>query len=431
MTLLNRREALRLIGGASALAGLQPPWAQAAGAISPEQDAFLDELQRRGCQFFWEQASAKNGQVRDRAKAEGDETRRVASVAATGFGLSALCIADRRGYLKAKDVRTRVRATLDFHLHKLPQEHGFFYHFTDIETGARVWKCEVSSIDTTIFLCGALLCRAYFTGGGVEREIREMAGALYDRVDWPWMLNGGPSAGLTYSMGYKPETGFLSSRWSKYCELMMLCLLGLGSTTHPVDAKTWIAFARPYMDYSGFHYISGLDPLFTHQFSHAWFDFRGKHDGYVDYFANSITATRAHKAFCLARGGQYSEDYWGITASDSEHGYTAWGGPPAMGEIDGSVVPCAAAGSLAFLPEDCLRVLMSLKAKYPKAWGRYGFCDAFNGGDGWYDADVLGIDQGIGVLMAENLRTGFVWETFQKNAEVTRGMDAAGFRKNV
>jgi len=148
------------------------------------------------------------------------------------------------------------------------------------------------------------------------------------------------------------------------------------------------------------------DPIFTHQYSQAWYDFRGKRDAYADYFENSVTATRAHKAFCLSYPKWYSEDYWGVTASDYERGYTAWGGPPAQGPLDGTVVPSAAAGSLAFLPADCLSVLRDLRAKWGKrAWGRYGFVDAFHPAANWYDSDVLGIDQGISVLMAENLRS--------------------------
>ena len=443
-SLPNRREALRLLAGASA-AGCLPDdlaaqwWKKKklaapnplASGLTRAQDEFLDDLERRGCQYFWEQASASTGQVKDRALAEGTDTHRIASVAATGFGLTALCIADRRKYLSAAEVRERVHRTLDFHLHRMSENHGFFYHFTDVETGARAWKCEVSSIDTAIFLCGALMCRTYFTGTGLEEEIRSYATALYERVDWPWMLTGGKADALTYSMGYKPESGFLESRWSTYSELMMMYLLGIGSPTHPVIPKTWIAFARPYVNYEGFRYLSDLAPLFTHQFSHAWFDLRNKHDRYVDYFQNSITATRANKAFCLGLGAPYSDTYWGITASDSEHGYAAWGGPPAMGRIDGSVVPCATAGSLVFLPQDCLEVLMALKANYPKAWGRYGYVDALHATDQWYDPDVLGIDQGIGVLMAENLRSGFVWKTFMRNPEVTQAMEICGFVRSA
>jgi hypothetical protein len=407
------------------------PWASAQRTFSPAEDSFLEELERRGCLYFWEHASARTGQVKDRGKATGPDPRKVASIAATGFGLTALCIADKRGYLPAADIRARVLATLDFHLHKLPHEHGFFYHFSDMETGERIWKSEVSSIDTALFLCGVLTCRAYFTGTGLESQVRHLATQLYERVEWPWMLNGDEPGALTYSMGYKPESGFLTARWKTYSELMMIYLLGIGSPTHPVTPGTWLGFARPWVDYFGFRYISDRAPIFTHQYTHAWFDFRGQHDRFTDYFANSILATRAHKVFCLSLGGPYSENYWGITASDSQHGYTVWGGPPAMGEIDGSMVPCAPAGSLVFLPRDCMQVLIAAQKSYPRAWSRYGFVDAFNARTGWYDEDVLGIDQGIGVLMAENLRSEFVWRTFMKNPEPAKAMAAVGFVKDT
>lgn len=426
----SRRRALQMLGAVSASAALLDGHSLfavpvSAATISPAQDAFLDDLERRGCQYFWDQAGSKNGQVRDRAAAAGKESRPATSIAATGFGLTALCIAHMHGYLPASDVRDRVLTTLRYHLEKLPHEHGFFYHFTDIENGKRLWQCEVSSIDTALFLCGALTCRAYFTGEGPDTQIRELATKLYERVEWPWMLNGGS----TFSMGWRPESGFINARWAQYCELMMLYLLAIGSPTHPVPPQTWQNFTRPYIDYAGFHYISGNDPLFTHQYSHAWFDFRRRQDKYADYFANSILATRSHKAFCLSYKKIYSEEFWGITASDSEHGYTAWGGPPVLRPIDGTVVPCAAAGSLPFLPKDCLQTLMAMREKYSKyAWGRYGFCDAFHPDAQWYDPDVIGIDQGISVLMAENLRSGFVWDIFMKNPEAADAMRKVGFR---
>ena len=163
------------------------------------------------------------------------------------------------------------------------------------------------------------------------------------------MLNGGQ----TFSMGWRPETGFISTRWDHYSELMMLYLLAIGSPTHPVPPESWSAFTRPPMTFGPYTYISGKDPLFVHQFSHAWFDFARQRDAYANYFANSITATRAHKAFCLSLNRGYNDDYWGVSASDWQHGYTAWGGPPLMGPVDGSVVPSTAAGSLPFLPREC------------------------------------------------------------------------------
>jgi hypothetical protein len=220
---------------------------------------------------------------------------------------------------------------------------------------------------------------------------------------------------------------------------MMLYLLAIGSPTHPIDPACWDAWSRPVMHFAGFDYISAADPLFVHQYSHAWFDFRNQRDRYADYFANSIIASRAHQAFCLSRGKPYSLDYWGISASDSAHGYTAWGGPGSrdgksdssgFGGIDGSIVPYATAGSLPFLPVDCLRVQRSLKQLYGgQAYGRYGFRDAFHPDAKWFDPDVLGIDLGITVLMAENLRTSFVWETFAQNPEVSIAMQRAGFHK--
>ena len=381
-------------------------------------------MQHAGSLYFSEQADPATGQVLDRAinhTATGAlDPRTLSSVAATGFGLTALCIADKRSWLGPGVAARQVLTTLQFHLSKMPHQHGFFYHFNNVRTGQPMENTEVSSIDTSILLCGVLTCRAYFK----DAKINDLATQLYNRVDWPWMLNGGD----TFSMGWHPSTGFISNRWDHYCELMMIYLLAIGSPTHPVPASTWGNFTRPHMRFAGFDYISGHDPLFVHQYSHAWFDFAHKRDAYADYFTNSILATRAHKAFCLSLRLGYTDDYWGITASDWQHGYTAWGGPPLMGPVDGSVVPCAAAGSLPFLPIDCIRVLRSLKARYGRdAWGRYGFCDAFHPSQFWYDPDVLGIDLGIGVLMAENLRTGFVWQTFMQNPEPHAAMDSCGF----
>jgi hypothetical protein len=312
-----------------------------------------------------------------------------------------------------------VRTTLDFHLNKLPHNHGFFSHFNDVHNGKAADHSEISSIDTSILLCGALTARAYFR----DAKITDLATKLYERVEWPWMLNGGD----TFSMGFR-DGEFIKTRWDHYCELMMLYLLAIGSPTHPVPPGAWDKFTRPRIAYQGFDYISGPDPLFVHQYSHAWFDFSYKRDFHADYFANSIIATRAHKAFCLALKIGYTDAYWGITASDSESGYAVWGGPPALGHIDGTVVPCATAGSLPFMPQDCLRVLRSLRAMGERVYGRYGFLDAFHPAGNWYDADVLGIDLGISALMAENLRTGFVWSTFMQNPEAVRAMKLVGFQ---
>ena len=395
--------------------------------LNRDDESFLDDLIRQGCLYFYEQASAATGQVLDRARNDGTGTRdirRMASIAATGFGLTALCIAHSRGYVQHDKIVERVRTTLEWHLNRMPEVHGFFYHFTDIETGRR-WNrgVELSSIDTALLLCGVQTVRAYFS----DPKIQSLAQQIYERVDWPWMQNGGRA----FAMGWKPETGFLNMRWTHYCELMMIYLLAIGSPTHSISPDAWKAFSRPRVQYAGANFISGNDPIFTHQYSQAWFDFRHKHDAYTDYFANSVAATRAHKAYCLSMPKWYGNDYWGVTASDSMRGYTAWGALGRPAQMDGSVAPSAAAGSLTFLPAECLGVLRAMKARYgDKCWGRYGFVDAFNPAANWYNPDVLGIDLGIGVVMAENLRSGMVWQTFMRNAEADRAMQLAGFRPN-
>ncbi|MGA9673134.1 MAG: glucoamylase family protein, partial [Terracidiphilus sp.] len=372
-----------------------------------------------------EQGSPNTGQILDRARNDltgGRDPRRMASIASTGFGLTALCIADHREYMPHAQIVERVKTTLNWHLNNMPEVHGFFYHFTDIETGERIKGVELSSIDTAILLCGVLTAGEYFQ----DPKIRALAQQIYERVDWPWMLNGGRA----FSMGWHPESGFLVNRWDHYCELMMIDLLAIGSPTHPIPPDYWNNFSRGPLHYKEFSYVSGNDPLFTHQYSQAWYDFRNKRDAYTDYFRNSITATRAHKAFCLDHPQWFNEDYWGVTASDYAGGYTAWGGPPAIGPLDGTVVPSAAAGSLAFLPADCISVLKAMRSKWGKrAWGRFGFVDAFHPSAGWFDPDVLGIDQGISVLMAENLRSGLVWNMFMRNRSSVDAMQRAGFHE--
>lgn len=421
---LNRREALRMLAAAAGSMVLpEAAFARAQGQATGADDAFLDDLERQGCLFFWEQGSPKTGQIRDRARNNligGRDPRRMASIASTGFGLTALCIADQRGYLPHEQVMDRVRTTLHWHLNEMPEVHGFFYHFTDIETGGRWARSELSSIDTSILLCGVLTAKAYFD----DPEIKSLAQQIYERVDWPWFLNGG----LAFSMGWWPEGGFMPARWTHYCELMMIYLLAMGSPTHPAPPEVWKSFSRPVLRYGGFEYVSSGDPIFTHQYSHAWFDFRNKRDAYADYFANSVIATRAHEAFCLSHPQWYNKDFWGVTSSDSQHGYTSWGGTTGRARLDGTVVPCAAAGSLVFLPQDCLTVLRAMRLRWGKqVWGRYGFVDAFHPAANWYDPDVIGIDQGISVLMAENLRSNLVWKTFMSNPECVRAMRLAGF----
>jgi len=402
--------------------------APARSSFSPQDEAFLEDLQKRLFQYFWEQADPQTGLVPDRARINGSPLdanhQNVGSIAATGFGLTALCIASERRWLDSASALERTRTTLRFFADRAYQQRGWFYHWIDTKTGERRWNSEVSSIDTALLLGGVLTVRQCFAN---DPEITRLATKIYNRVDFRWMLNGNP---LLLSHGWKPETGFLRPRWDTYSEDTILYLLAIGSPNYPIPARSWYALWKDRYRYEGHAYFTTIGvPLFMHQYSHAWVDYRGRKESRgdrVDYFENSVKATLAHRAFCINLAHAfpaYGPEMWGITASDSAKGYLAWGGPPHDPAIDGTVVPAAAGGSLMFTPELSVRALRTMREKYgEKIYGRYGFVDAFNPNTGWVNPDVIGIDQGITLLSAENARTGNVWRWFMKNAEVPLAM---------
>jgi hypothetical protein len=403
-------------------------------ALTRSDQSFLEDLSHRAFNYFREQADSNTGLVLDRARADGsaidEQHREVASIAATGFGLTALCIAAERKWIDSHQARDRVRATLRFFAERANEFHGWFYHWLDERTGERRWNSEVSSIDTALLLAGVLTARQAFRD---DKEIVRFATTIFDRVDFRWMQNGHPSL---LSHGWKPESGFLPSMWSDYSEETILYLLAIGAPAHSITPRAWQAWKRDWISYAGYSYLAGARPLFIHQYSHAWVDYRDRRESrppYIDYFDNSIKATRAHRAFCVDLSKEfpgYSQNIWGITASDSSKGYVAWGGPPRDPAIDGTVVPSAAGGSLMFTPDICVAALRAMKEKYgDRIWGRYGFVDAFNPNTGWVDRDVVGINAGIMLLSAENLRSGNVWRWFMRNAEVIRAMRLVGLAK--
>ncbi len=418
-----------LVADASTPAVVDPATGETVPAAPPPaiaapmtNDEFLEEWQRRCFAYFWEQADPETGLIADRAPADGSRRSKVASIAAVGFGLTSICIADERSWISPEDAYQRVLTTLRF-LEQMPTVHGYYYHFVDSHTGQRVWQSEVSSIDTALLIAGVLTAGQYYA----DTEVADLARRIYERVEWPWMLDGGK----TLSMGWRPESGFIASRWEHYSEHIILQILGLGSPTHPLPAETWHHWKRvPVVEYEGMTFLS-YPPLFIHQFTHAWIDFRGVRDDYADYWLNSVLATRAQRIMAIRLQDQfplYGENLWGITSSDSEIGYTDWVGPDPTAKFNGTVVPCAAAGSIPFLPQEAIAAVRFMYDAYgDKAWKHYGLVDAFNPHTGWYAGDVIGIDVGITLVMIENYRSQFVWKQFMKLTPVERGMAIAGF----
>jgi hypothetical protein len=404
----------------------------ATAGFNSEDEQFLNDLERRSFEYFREQADPQTGLVPDRARMDGSpldaDHRNVASIAATGFGLTALCIAANRNWIPQNEARERTRNTLRFFANKAFHEHGWFYHWLDAKSGERRWKSEVSSIDTALLLAGVLTARQYFRD---DLEIRKLSTGIYERVDFHWMLNGHPHL---LSHGWKPETGFLKPRWDTYSEDTILYLLAIGSPTHPISPACWYALWRDRYRYEGHAYFTTIGvPLFMHQYAHAWIDYRDRREtrgDRINYFDNSIEATLAHRAFCINLAHEFpafGPNMWGITASDSAKGYLAWGGPPRDPAIDGTVVPSAAGGSLMFTPELAVAALRAMHERYgDRVYAKYGFVDAFNPNTGWVDTEVIGINAGIILLSAENSRSGNVWNWFMRNPEIPRAMQRVG-----
>jgi hypothetical protein len=419
----------------------------------------LDDLQYRTFRYFWDLSDPNTGMVPDRWPTES-----FSSIAATGFGLASYIVGAERKYITRAEAAQRVLTTLTF-LRQLPQGdqasniggyNGFFYHFIDMKTGMRFREVELSSIDTGLLMAGILACMVYFDGQDeTEINIRIMSDKLYRRVNWEWFLNGKD----ILSMGWHPESGFLNSYWYGYNEAMVLIIMAMGSPTHPVPPSCWRAWTSKYRwaKWKGHEHVN-FGPLFGHQYSHMFIDFKGIQDEYmeakkIDYFENSRRATLSQQVYCTENPGKfkdYSSTIWGLTACDGPgyakqpfngktqafDGYSARGTAADYKVDDGTLAPTAVGGSVPFAPEICIPALEAMYNKYgSKLYQEFGFKDAFNPSytfgpgneNGWFDVDYLGIDQGPILIMIENYRTGLIWNLMKRNPYIVEGLKKAGF----
>jgi hypothetical protein len=435
-------------------------------ALSTGDEALLDSLQRRTFDFFWERSDARTGLTPDRWP-----TPSFSSIAAVGFALTAYPIGAERGWVSREQAAERTLTTLRF-FWTAPQgpapagvagHKGFFYHFLDMAQGHRYATVELSTIDTALLLAGVLFCQSYFDGAASQEvAIRAYADSLYRRAEWTWMQPNPPLV----NHRWRPEDGYSISDWKGYDESMILYVLALGSPSFPIDAAAWPAFTRTYQwrDFHGQAHVN-FAPLFGHQYSHVFIDFRGIRDAYmrgrgIDYFENSRRAVLSQRAYAIANSGGwrgYGANIWGLTASDGPldstlviagrtrafHSYWARGAAAAQIFDDGTIAPTAAAASLPFAPEIVMPAIRAMREQYGAIlYQQYGFLDAFNPtltvpvplrhgridpSLGWVDTDYLGIDQGPIVAMIENHRSGLVWRVMRRNPYIVRGLQRAGF----
>jgi hypothetical protein len=406
-----------------------------------DDDDFLEYLQQTAFDYFWYEANPSNGLVRDRNVPTSD-----CSIAAVGFGLTGMGIAVDHGWVSRTQAAARTLTTLRTFWEQ-PQGtnvtgnigyKGWFYHFLDMDAALRSGTTELSSIDTALLLAGILQSKQYFNSADTnEVTIRSLADSIYNRVDWQWMADGTNS--LTF--GWRPESGFITNRWIGYDEAMILYLLGLGATNNPLSASAWDYWTSGYnwQTNYGLAFVT-FPPLFGHQYSHCWVDFRHNADAYMrakglTYFENSRRATLAQRLYCMANPSGflgYGSNVWGLTACDGPGtapylAYAARGAPPPLND-DGTIAPTAAAGSTPFTPEYSIPTLRYFYDRFlTNIWTGYGFRDAFNLQANWWDPQVLGIDQGPILIMVENYRSGRVWDLFTQNTEIQHGLQAAGF----
>ncbi len=416
----------------------------------------LDRLQWTTLLYDLHETNPDNGLVRDKT-----DPSAPCSIAAMGMALATLPVVIERGVLYRPFAAKIARRRIQF-LHQLPQGpqpdasgyKGFFYHFLDIETGRRVWQCELSTIDSAFLFAGLLTVASYFDHDTAdEAEIRRLADLLYRRADWDWARNGGP----TLTHGWRPETGFLPYRWEGYDEGLLLYVLGLGSPSYPLPPESYAAFCSTYewkQLYARELLYSG--PLFTHQLSHLWIDFRDIRDAFMrdhssDYFENSRQATFVQQAYAMQNPMQwigYGEHCWGFTACDGPawvkrsvngverqfYDYIARGAP--FGPDDGTVAPWVVIASLPFAPEIVLPTIHHLGGlQLGHQDQRYGFKPSFNqtfrvedSRTGWWVSPYyFGIDQGPVVLMIENYRSGMIWDIMRRCPYVSAGLRRAGF----
>jgi hypothetical protein len=398
-------------------------------------EALLDQLQRAAFDYFLERTRPKTGLVADTTR-EGSP----ASIAVSGFGLSTYPVAVERGWLTRPEAARRVLVALRFFAESVQSDaadatgfKGFYYHFLDLETGRRTWKCELSLIDTTLLLAGVLTVSVYFAGDApAEVEIRSLAEMLLSRVDWAWATNGQS----TIMHGWKPECGFLHYGWEGYSEATILYVLALASTTHPLPQGAYAAWTTTYQ-WENLYDCDWLfaGPLFIHLFSHAWIDFRGIRDAFMrekssDYFENSQRAVDLQRAYAKRNPREfvgYGGDCWGISAGDGPPplGYCARAIP--FGPDDGTLSPPAVVGSLPFAPVSVLRAVRHWLATYPAVIHDYKLRSGFNPTREWVSEGLFGLDQGLIVLMIENHRTGLIWNLMRRCPQVVAGLRAAGF----
>lgn len=401
------------------------------------------EKEIRGCfDFFWKEANDDRSSKGYGLVVDTTKKRNVASIASIGFGLGAYIIGVERSFISFEDGYERTVGTLKTFKENVSHINGFYAHFVDINTGERLGQCEYSTIDTAIFLMGAIAASQYFKGESID-----LTRELLHRTDWNWIVtyrNSKPIFHMAYSPEKGVDDGFSKAKWDLYAEQLMMYILAAGHEAVDPDLalKLYYGFERRIGGYKGYNFVYVFGgALFIHQFTHAFFDFRKYVDGRgMDWFQNSVDATLANKEWCKDQTWSKTmhRHAWGLTASACKDGYKAfgtapfgWGNFDYSPQADGTVPPCGAAGSMPFTPYECLEALNYFYGNHPQLWGEYGFTDAYNldVNPPWYASHYIGIDKGISIIMIDNYLKGTVWKYFMESVYIKKAIKVLKFQE--
>jgi len=422
--------------------------------LTKDDEKLLDSIQYYAFKYFIDEGHKEWGIVKDRAASWAPS-----SIAASGFGIPALAVGIEREWISREEAAKITLKMLDFYYNSNQSADtnavgykGFYYHFHRMGSGTRAWNCELSSIDSGLLFMGVIFARNYFTNDDeIEKEIVRLSDAILGRLDWSiFTMDKNSKHPNTISMGWKPEEGPINWGWHGYNEGLFLYILAAGTGMNNIEASydAWLSTYKWIEPYKGLSHVA-FPPLFGHQFSHAFIDFRGLTDKYIkakgiDYFENSRRATLVQREYAIENPygwTGYDSLCWGITASDGpgetfnfgDKKFHAYAGRGTSGKEynyfdDGTIAPYASLSSIPFAPEIVIPTIRSMIDKNGKGiWGRYGFYDSFNNTVNWVNNDFIGIDQGIMLLMIENFRTGLIWDYVMKDPVIQSGLDKLGF----
>ncbi len=399
--------------------------------------ALLTLVEQQTFNYFWADGDVNSGMAKERA------SQTQVTTGGSGFGIMSMLVGVQRGFITRTQALGRVTTIVNFLTNSVTTYHGAFSHWINGSTGATIpFSTEDNGgdiVETSYMIQGLLCARQYFnsTTDAGEISLRSAINNLYNNVDWNWYRQNSQNV-LTWN--WSPTYNFaINVQVQGWCEAMIAYVLAASSPNDTAAIPTVVytnGWARNGGEKNGNSYY-GITlplgpayggPLFFAHYSFLGINPNGLSDAYANYWTQDTAHARINYLYCVANPDHfnyYDSACWGLTASDDNTGYSAH----SPTNDDGVISPTAAISSLPYTPTESMNALRFFYYKLgDKIWGQYGFIDAFNLTDLWFDNDYLAIDQGPQIVMIENYRSGLLWNLFMSCPEIQSGMTNLGFQ---